>query len=122
MRPGSGGSAGLAGPSAQAAVGAFADAGKCPADVREVTVVVSDPWEFGDEHGSNVFAATVRARSEDLVLLEIAGQFYVANHGGTPEAYSLTPTTADLVRGGPPWGQDAWRGQPTALLTDIRGL
>lgn len=67
MRPGSGGSAGLAGPSAQAAVGAFADAGKCPADVREVTVVVSDPWEFGDEHGSNVFAATVRARSEDLV-------------------------------------------------------
>jgi hypothetical protein len=103
-------------------IGAFADAGKYPADVREVTVVVSDPWDFVDDHGSNVFAATVRARSEDLVLLEIAGQFYVANPRGTPEAYSLTPTTAELVRGGPPWGQDAWRGQPTALLANIRGL
>jgi hypothetical protein len=61
--------------SAHAGVGALANAGKYPAKVREVTVVVSDPWEFVDEHGSNVFAATVRDRSEDLVLLEIAGQF-----------------------------------------------
>jgi len=103
-----------------AAVGAFAIVGKYPANVREVAVVVSDPWEFVDERGSNVLAATVRARSEDLVLMEIAGQFYVAHPRGTPEAYSLTPTTAELVRGGPPWGRDEWRGQPTALLADIR--
>jgi hypothetical protein len=87
-----------------------------------VTVVVSDPWDFVDERGSNVFAATVRARSEDLALLEVAGQLYVAHPRGTPEAYSLTPTTAELVRSGPPWGRDEWRGQPTALLADIRGL
>lgn len=92
-----------------AAVGAFAYAGKYPAHVREVTVVVSDPWEFVDEHGSNVFAATVRDRSEDLVLLEVAGQLYVANPCGTPEGYSLTPTTAELVRGGPESPRVSWR-------------
>lgn len=108
--------------SASAAVGAFANPGKYPANVREVTVVVSDPWEFVDERGSNVFAAAVRARSEDLVLLEIAGQLYVANPRGTSDAYSLTPTTAELARGGPPWGRDEWRGQPAAFVADIRGL
>ena len=60
--------------------------------------------------------------AEDLVLLEIARQFHVANPRGTPEAYSLTPTTAELVASGPPWGRDEWRGEPTALLADIQGL
>ncbi len=90
--------------------------------MREVTVIVSDPWDFVDEHGSNVFAASVRERSGDLVLLEIAAQLFVADPAGNAEAYSLTPTTAELARGGPPWGQDDWRGQPSALLADIPDL
>jgi hypothetical protein len=55
-------------------------------NVREVTVVVSEPWEFVDERRSNVFTATVRARSEDSVSLEIAGHLYVASPCGTSGA------------------------------------
>jgi hypothetical protein len=90
--------------------------------VREVEVVVSDPWEFVDDHGSNVFPATVLESSGDLVLLVIAARLYVAAPRGLAQTFSLTPTTAELARGGPPWGQDERRGQPTALLADISGL
>lgn len=103
-------------------VGAWRNRSEYCANVLEVTVVVSDPWEFVDERGSNVFTAKVRGRAEDLVLLELEGRLYVAKPRGHAEAYSLTPTTEEQARGGPPWGQAQWRGEGRALLADVQGL
>jgi hypothetical protein len=97
--------------------------GAIVAAVPEVSVVVSDPWSLVTDHGST-FIATVRAREGDLMLLEMEGRLYVANpRGDRDEArYNLIPTTEEHSQGGSPWGRDQWRGQPAALLADIRGL
>lgn len=91
--------------------------------VQEVSVVVSDPWSFVTEHGST-FTAVVRAAEGDLILLQMEGRLYVANRrGDTDDArYNLIPTTEDHAQNGSPWGRDRWRGEPDALLADIRGL
>src|SRR4051812_3030151 len=89
--------------------------------VREVTVVVSDPWSFVDDQGSNIFKATVRESEGELLLLTLNGQHYVA----TPRrgvGFSLTPVTEEQAQQAPPWGRDDWRGQPTALLADLRDV
>ena len=89
----------------------------------EVFVVVSDPWSFVTERGSQ-FTAAVRAHEAHLVLLEMDGRLYVASPRGDSGdgRYNLVPTTDEHSRGEPPWGSDLWRGQPPALLADIRGL
>jgi hypothetical protein len=74
--------------------------------VSEVSVVVSDPWSFVDEQGSNTFAATVLASDGDLLLLELAGQHYVANPRGDAGAYNLIPDAEEQSRDAPPWGRD----------------
>ena len=89
--------------------------------MRAVSVVVSDPWTYVDEQGSNVFAATVRETSGDLLLLEMAGTLYVATPRDS-QSHNLTPTTPAKASEGPPWGRDDWRGHPQALLAQIRGL
>jgi hypothetical protein len=90
--------------------------------MREVSVVVSDPWSFVTEHGST-FTAELRATEGDLMLLEMEGRLYVANPRGDREdaRYSLTPTTEEHSRN-PHWGRDLWRGQPPALLGEIHAL
>lgn len=91
--------------------------------MREVSVVVSDPWSFVTEHGS-AFTAAVRATEGDLTLLELAGHLYVANPRGDRDdgRYNLIPTTEDYALHGSPWGRDQWRGHPDALLANIQGL
>ena len=91
--------------------------------MREVSVVVSDPWSFVTQRGST-FTAEVRATDGDLMLLEIQGRLYVANPRGEQKdaRYSLTPTTEEQSREAPNWGRDLWRGQPAALLGEIHGL
>lgn len=89
--------------------------------VRKVSVVVSDPWSFVNEQGSNTFIAIVRATDGGLLLLEVAGGIYVASPRGS-EGFSLIPVTEEQAREAPPWGRDQWRGHPAAALADIRGL
>ncbi|MEJ7796753.1 MAG: hypothetical protein WKF50_14455 [Nocardioides sp.] len=89
--------------------------------MREVSVVVSDPWSFVDDQGSNVLTAEVLSTEGDLVLLELGGGLYVASPRGDA-GYNLIPITEEQSRKAPPWGRDQWRGQPAALLADIRGL
>jgi hypothetical protein len=89
--------------------------------VREVSVVVSDPWSFVDEQGSNIFRATVRATDGETLLLLLSGQHYVATPRRS-EGFSLVPVTDEQSREAPPWGRDRWRGQPAALLADLRDL
>jgi hypothetical protein len=95
--------------------------GRSLPSVREVTVVVSDPWSFVDENGSNVFSGEVLGVDGSLVLVRIAGQLYV----GKPRdeySYNLTPTTDAKARLGAPWGWGDWRGGGTALLAQLQGL
>jgi hypothetical protein len=89
--------------------------------VREVTVVVSDPWSFVDERGSNPFTGTVLDVDGSHVLLRIAGLLYVASPRDDL-SHSLTPTTEEKARTGAPWGKDDWRGEPPALLAQLLGL
>lgn len=49
-------------------------------------MVVSDPWSFVNEQGSNTFIAKVRATDGGLLLLEVAGGIYVAS----PEAVRVS--------------------------------
>jgi len=87
--------------------------------VREVSVVVSDPWTLVDEQGSNTFTATIVATHGDLLLLLLAGRHYVATPRGS-DAFGLVPVTQEQAGQAPPWGRDEWRGQPAALLADVR--
>ena len=89
--------------------------------MRQVSVVVSDPWSFVDERGSNTFAATVLATDGEILLLLLLGQHYVATPRGR-EGYTLIPVADEQARGLPPWGSDGWRGHPAALLADLRNL
>jgi hypothetical protein len=90
--------------------------------VREVTVVVSDPWSFVDERGSNPFTGTVLDVDGSHVLLRIAGLLYVASPRDDL-SHSLIPTTEEKARTGSPWGKDDWRGgEPPALLAQLHGL
>jgi hypothetical protein len=87
--------------------------------VYAVSVVVSDPWSFTDENGSNVFQAMVRDSHEDLLLLEMAAGLYVA----TPRndgSYSLIPISEEQSAQAPPWGRDEWRGGRSAARAEIR--
>jgi hypothetical protein len=89
--------------------------------VRSVTVVVSDPWSFTAEDGSNVFTAGLRASHEDLMLLEMAGGLYVA----TPRSdgnYSLIPVTEEQSAQAAPWGREEWRGGRSAPTAEIRSV
>lgn len=88
--------------------------------MREVSIVVSDPWSFVTENGST-FTASVRAIEGEVLLLVLAGQHYVASPRDG-DSYNLTPVTEAQSRGVPPWGRDEWRGQPAALLAQISGL
>jgi len=90
--------------------------------MTEVSVVVSDPWSFVDEQGSNTFAATVLATDGELLLLKLGAQHYVANPRGDEGAYNLIPVSKEQSQEAPPWGRDLWRGDPAALLADIHGL
>ncbi len=85
-------------------------------------MVVSDPWSFVDEQGSNTFTATVRAAHGDLLLLELAGRLYVASPRGGNGGYGLTPVGDEQAQEAPPWGRDEWRGQPDALLADLTDI
>jgi hypothetical protein len=87
--------------------------------VREVSVVVSDPWSFVDGQGSNTFTATVRATDGEKLLLLLSGQHYVASPKSS-EGYGLIPVTDDQSREEPPWGSNQWRGHPAALLAELR--
>lgn len=89
--------------------------------VRELSVVVSDPWSFVDEHGSNTLTATVEAADGEALLLLLSGQHYVATPRGS-QSYSLIPVTDKQSREAPPWGADQWRGQPAALLAQLHDL
>ncbi len=82
-------------------------------------VVVADPWSFVDEKGSNTFTADVIAADSDVMLVRLAGQYYVATPRGDT-AYSMVPVTDAAPESAPPWGRDDWRGHPPALLADIR--
>jgi hypothetical protein len=84
-------------------------------------VVVSDPWSFVDDQGSNVFPAEVLSSDGDLLLIELAGGLYVATPRGETD-YNLIPITEEQSREAPPRGRDQWRGQPAALLASIRNL
>lgn len=54
---------------AHAAVRARDDvSGASVAGVREVSVVVSDPWSFVDDQGPNVFTAHVLGTDGDLIV------------------------------------------------------
>ena len=82
-------------------------------------MVVSDPWSFTDERGSNVLRATVRDSHGDLLLLEMADGLYVA----TPKndgSYSLIPVSQEQSAQAPPWGRDEWRGGRSAARAEIR--
>jgi hypothetical protein len=68
--------------------------------VREVSVVVSEPWSFVDEQGSNIFMATVRATDGETLLLLLSGQHYVAAPRGS-EGFSLIPVTDEPSREAP---------------------
>jgi len=74
-----------------------------------------------DDQGSNVFTAEVLSTDGDVALLELAGGLYVASPRGDT-GYTLIPITEEQSREGPPWGRDQWRGQPPALLANIRDL
>lgn len=89
--------------------------------MREVIVVVSDPWSFVDERGSNTFTGTVLDVDGSHVLLRIAGVLYVASPRDD-QSHSLIPTTEEKARAGAPWGKDDWRGESPALLAQLRGL
>lgn len=84
-----------------------------------VSVVVSDPWSFTAEGGSNVFRATVRARHYDLLLLRLEGALYVARPRGE-HSYSLIPISEEQSAQEPPWGRDEWRGGRSAAIAEIR--
>ena len=86
-----------------------------------MSVVVSEPWSFVDEQGSNIFRATVRATDGEALLLLLSGQHSVATPRGG-EGFSLIPVTDEQSRERPPWGRDRWRGQPAALLAALRDL
>lgn len=88
--------------------------------MREVAVVVNEPWSFVGERG-NKFTASVLATDDHVLLLLLAGQHYVATRRAG-DSYGLIPTTEEQSREAPPWGRDLWRGQPIALLADIRDI
>jgi hypothetical protein len=89
--------------------------------MREVSVVVSDPWSFVTEHGST-FTAFVRAADGDAMLLQMGDRFYVASPRGDGGgcAFTLIPTRREHTQREAPWGSDEWRGTPDALLAEVR--
>lgn len=88
---------------------------------HRVIVTVSDPWEFVDEHGSNVLSADVIRTEDDQLLLLMAGQHYVARaRRDDGQTYSLVPVPPPTSTDPAPWGADDWRGVPAGLLADIR--
>ena len=84
--------------------------------------MVSDPWSFVDERGSNTFTGTVLDVDGSYVLLRIAGLLYVASPRDDL-SHSLIPTTEGRARTGAPWGKEDWRGgEPPALVAQLHGL
>lgn len=74
-----------------------------------------------DESGSNTFTGTVLDVDGSHVLLRVAGLLYVASPRDDL-SHSLTPTTEEAAGTCAPWGKEDWRGDPPALLAQLRGL
>ncbi len=60
---------------------------------RALSLFVSDPWDFGTEHGTGPFKSAVVGRSEHALLLKLIEPFAYAN-----EMWAFLAATPRLIR------------------------